>query len=266
MQRWCPEPLVAEPAAGSFRPLAAVATTAAHATPGFLPEAGFADSRGLLAQLSREERAEVVELIDQDLRREYEERARQEAASLEAATRTARAEQEALRVRWQEEFGSSVERAHAEALASLARRTAEVALLMATKVVRHEVARDPGALVRALETVLYKVDAGCPLSVTVHPEDARWLASDAQLRERLRIAEVKEDRRLDRGGCLVQADGHEWDATVSRQLAVLAETLEEALATPGESAGMPPTDARSPAERRPGATAPHGAAPEDPDA
>jgi len=228
---------VAEPAAGSFQPLAA--TTPTEATPGFRPEAGFADSRGLLAQLSREERAQVVELIEQDLRREYEERALQEAASRDAAAQAALAEQEAILTRWQEEFGGSVQRAHAEALASLARRTVEVALQMATKVVRREVAQDPGVLVRALETVLYKVDAGCPLSVTVHPEDARWLTTEAALRERLRIAEVKEDRRLDRGGCLIQADGHEWDATVSRQMAVLAETLEEALATPPDGSPKP---------------------------
>ncbi len=239
MQRWCPEPLVAEPAAGSFQPLG-VAEAAPASTPDFRPEAGFTDSRGLLASLSREERAEVVELIEQDLRREYDERAEQQEQQRQQTVREALAAQEQARQRWQQELGEGLQRAHTEALTSLARRTAEVAGLMARKIVRREVQADPTVLVRALETVLYKVDAGCELSVTVHPEDARWLADDPALRERLRVAEVKEDRRLERGGCLVQADGNEWDATIDRQLTVLGETLEEALAAPVSGAGDEP--------------------------
>lgn len=239
MQRWCPEPLVAEPAAGSFQPLG-VAETAPPSTPDFRPEAGFTDSRGLLASLSREERAQVVELIEQDLRREYEARAQEQEQARQQAHAEALADQERTRQRWQQELGEGLQQAHAEAVTTLARRTAEVAGLMARKIVRREVAADPTVLIRTLETVLYKVDAGCELSVTVHPEDARWLADDPALRERLRIGEVKEDRRLERGGCLVQAEGNEWDATIGRQLAVLSETLEEALAASGSGAGDDP--------------------------
>jgi flagellar biosynthesis/type III secretory pathway protein FliH len=62
-----------------------------------------------------------------------------------------------------------------------------------------------------------------------------WLRGAPELRERLRIAEIKEDRRLERGGCLVKAGDNEWDATVERQLAVLGEALQEALSVPAES-------------------------------
>jgi len=246
MQRWCPEPLVPEPQAGSFQPLAAAVEAPAAA--GFRPETGFADSRGLLTQLSRSERAEVVELLEQDLRREFEERAQAETAAREAAATAAQAAEQAALARWREELADGLQQQARDTFAALARRTAEVALLMASKIVRREVAQDPQILVRTLETVLYKVDAGCELAVTVHPDDAAWLDAAPETCRRLRIGEVKSDRRLERGGCLVQAADAEWDATIDRQLAVLAEALEEVLATPAPSEPAPATAPPAPRE------------------
>ena len=80
------------------------------------------------------------------------------------------------------ELAAGLRRELRDALATLARETTTAAIIMATKLVRREVAQEPEVLVRAIETVLYKAAAGCPLSVTVHPEDAAWLEAAPAIR------------------------------------------------------------------------------------
>ncbi len=101
---------------------------------------------------------------------------------------------------------------------------------MAEKIVRRTVACDDAVLVRAIETVLHQVDAGAAIVVTVNPADAARLAGDQALQARLRIAAIKEDRRVKPGGCLIVADRQEWDATIDKQLETLVEAVSEALA------------------------------------
>jgi flagellar assembly protein FliH len=237
MQKWCPEPLVDEGCrANVFETLTPVSASADGAVD-FRPEAGFGDSRQLLRQLPATQRAQITELVEQELRREYEERHRRDREAREAAEAERRREETEQRERWQRELAVGLHRELLDALGNVARETAAMAVLMASKLVRREVAQDPEVLVRAIETVLYKSAAGCPLSVTVHPEDAAWLGAAPALCERLRIQEIKEDRRLERGGCLVKTDELEWDATVERQLSVLGEALDEALSVPPAAAG-----------------------------
>ena len=241
MQKWCPEPLVADNVtAGVFEPLAAaIVGSSAADRAGFRPEAGFTDPHCLLRQLSRSERAQVMELLDQDVRREYEDKCRLETAAREKADTERKAADATAREQWQRELAAGLRREIEDALATVAKQTVSMATLMAVKLVRREVAADPEVLVRTLETVLYKAEAGCSLSITAHPEDAAWLEAAPELRERLRIREIKADRRLERGGCLVRANDLEWDATVERQLAVLGEALDEALAVPPELVDEP---------------------------
>jgi flagellar assembly protein FliH len=235
MQKWCPEPLTLPSAqAGRYERSVFGATGRVTA---FRPEAGFAGADALLRSLSREERAEVARLLEQDLRREFEERQRSDTAAREAAAAAQRQADEAALAAWQDSLASGLEQTVRETIGELARRTAMIAVAMASKVVRREVALDAEVLVRNLETVLYKAAAGSRLSVTVHPEDAVWLADASELCERLRIVDVKADRRLERGGCLVQAGGVEWDATIERQLTTLGEALDTALAVPPPAGG-----------------------------
>lgn len=232
MQKWCPEPLAgASGSAAGFEstPLAA-APDAAGDQHGFRPEQGFAAADGLLRSLSRDERAQVMALLEQDLRREYEQRHQESTSALETAAHEAhRAATEAL-AQWQAGLATALRQEIDATLASWARRLGEIAVLMATRVVRREVQLDPQILVRAVETVLFKAEAGRPLTVTAHPDDAAWLEQSPELRDQLRISAIKTDRRVERGGCLVHSDQIEWDATVERQLAVLGEVVDEALA------------------------------------
>ncbi len=243
MQKWCPEPLTVDPGAGGFVPLSEWSElAAAPSNPSFRPEIGFAEAGALLAALSREERAEIMQLIELDIRQEYE----QKHQAAEAARQVADAEQQAMAraecERWRDEFSTGVRDEVEAALGTLAARTVEMARIMAEKLVRREVASDPEVLVRALETVLYKAEAGCRLQVTAHPDDAAWLRDHDDLRQRLRIDEVKDDRRLERGGALVKAADAEWDVTIERQLGVLSETLDEALNLPPETSSEPEDD------------------------
>jgi flagellar biosynthesis/type III secretory pathway protein FliH len=98
-------------------------------------------------------------------------------------------------------------------------------------------------LLRAVETILFKAEPGVRLEVTCHPDDAALFIGSPDLRARLRIGEVKEDRRIARGGCLVRAGDLEWDATLQRQLSVLEEVAHAALAgkaAPEEATGDDP--------------------------
>mgnify|MGYP002066460784 CR=1 FL=1 len=85
-------------------------------------------------------------------------------------------------------------------------------------------------------TALFKAEAGCSMSVTLHPDDAAWLADAATVRERLRIREIKEDRRLEAGGAVVKIDDLEWDATIASQLERLGQVVEEAVGVRAEAA------------------------------
>jgi len=125
-------------------------------------------------------------------------------------------------------------------LEGVARSAADLALIVAERIVRREVVADPAIVARALEDLLLRLPASAPLTVTVHPDDAAWLDDQPDLRTRLRIAAVQPDRRMTRGGALVVADRREWDATVDGQLAALAEAVEAALAgasAPGGGSG-----------------------------
>lgn len=243
MQKWCPEPLTVDPGRGAFVPLSEWHDDAPDAPErGFRPEAGFADVASLLASLSRDEREQVMKLVEVDMRREYEQKHQADEDARKQATAQRLATLEDVNARWRDQFAGEVRREVEDALSTLAARTVEMARLMAEKVVRREVASDPQVLVRALETVLYKIEAGCSLQVTVHPDDAAWLVDHPELRDRLRITEVKDDRRLERGGALVRTRDEEWDVTVERQLSVLTETLEEALSLPPDTADAPEDD------------------------
>jgi len=236
MQKWCPEPLTIDPdIQGGFVPLSDRSDAAEASNLAFRPEAGFAEPAHLLAALSRDERTQIIELVAQDIRREYEDRAQAESAALNAAETQRVAQAVADCARWRTEFSEGIRHEVEDALSTLARHTVDIAVIMAEKLVRREIETDRDVLVRALETVLYKVEAGSSMQVTAHPEDAAWLREHADLRERLRVTEVKEDRRLERGGALVKSNDSEWDATIERQLSVLGETFEEAFLLPAES-------------------------------
>jgi flagellar assembly protein FliH len=241
MRKWSPEPLVPEPeAAGAFVPHTV-------ASPGsvrddrddsrrrFRSEVGFADGPTLMAELTADERAQLYEMVEMEVKRDYEARLRRLEAEQSEARAAELAELDGRAERWRRELAEGVQAAREDLHRSLAREAVDLALAVAAKVVRRHVALDRDVLVRALETVLYRLEAGATMDVTVSEEDGRRLVDDPELRRELRIREVKVDRRIDPGGCLVRADGGEWDATVDRQLETIGEVVQESLQVVRES-------------------------------
>ena len=240
MQRWSPEPL-----------------TANAAKPGFIaewPSNTIVDPAGTGPQVAQStqqrfhsdfnldgefacgeppnanDRTSLRAVIAQELERDFAER--QRLAELVYRDRHDQSERERDQadLRWREEFATQLESVRDASLYASAREAVRLAVHMAEKIVRTTVERDDAVLVRAIETVLHKVEAGVAIVVTVNPADAARLADDHALRARLRIAAVKEDRRIKPGGCLIAADRQEWDATIDKQLETLVEAVSEALA------------------------------------
>ena len=199
----------------------------------FRREAGFADPSVIMASLSHQERALVCELVEQDVARAYAEREAALRAELAAAQQ---AELEALRAA-QEAFAARWQQQDEQQRRELAAASARLAMQLAGKIVRGTAGRDPEVLARSLETVFYGAGARGALAVTVHPDDAAWLEDNPDLRRRLRIGDVVPDRRIAPGGCLVAADGREWDVTLQSQLDALSAVVEEWLTTAGRGSG-----------------------------
>ena len=117
-----------------------------------------------------------------------------------------------------------------------------LALALAGKIIRDTADVDPDFLTRTLETALFKVRDASPLTVILHPADVDLLQDNPDLMSRLRIGTVVPDRRVEKGGCRIRAGVREWDATLSRQMNVLTEIVEETLAAKGVLAPSNPGD------------------------
>lgn len=238
MQKWCPEPFAVPSAAGEtpavavFRGLGGRETPAAADEPGaaclqFRREVGYTDSRALLATLTRAERTELYELAELDVAGTYDVRSAEQAAEFAARLEEAKSEAATSLAEWTAGLDAAVR----EDLSRAAAGAAGLAIRIAEKIIRATVKVDHGVLTRALETILFKQQAAAPLQVFVSPADALWLSGQADLRARLNIEVVGEDRRLVDGDCRVRSGGREWDLTAASQLEALGEIIDEVIAT-----------------------------------
>lgn len=250
MQKWCPRSFdTDEVAGGQFcagMPVAAAeglpplaATITGPPPQKFRKEAGFADGKALMSHLTPEERGQVFELVELDVAKEYSAREEQVRAACDLECEQAR--QEFLN--WGAEYAEQADRQMRE----IARSCVRLAFQIAERIVRAKVANDPEALIRAVESTLFKVQSTRPLTLTVNPEDAAWLDQQPELRKRLRIGELVADRRVSRGGCRLECHGQEWDATLRGQIDALAELLEEAMAEAPAARALPEGSADEPA-------------------
>ncbi|MDX2474005.1 MAG: FliH/SctL family protein [Candidatus Krumholzibacteria bacterium] len=237
MLKWSPEPfdLAAEDGRSplvSSDDFQSTGVGASHCADGnsvreFRREAGFNDTKALMNALTPDERSQVYELVELDLAEEY--RAREQELTAEFDTRVAaiRTENEEFMAGWTERLAGAM----AVQLNEAASASARLAVQMAEKIVRQAVKVDPEVIARVVETTLFKISESSPLTLRTSPEDASWLEGQSALLARLHIGNVVADRRVDRGGCMVQSEGREWDATLDRQLETLAEIVSEMIGT-----------------------------------
>lgn len=252
MQKWCPDAFENPTSVicgrvedhRAFQPEAAQGTALEDsAVSRFRSESGFTDTQTLLSHLTRKERAQLFELVEQDVSQDYEEREKQLKRDYEERLKKAEHHMqtsiEAISHQLQDALGTQ--------LREMAGTSARLAVQLAEKVIRKTVTWDPEVLARALETTHFKLLENSQLQVSVHPEDEPWLKANETLRENLNITEIQPDRRIERGGCIIKSRSQEWDATIARQLETLTEIVEEAVATwHGSSEPLLPEDDHEP--------------------
>ncbi len=107
---------------------------------------------------------------------------------------------------------------------------AALALEIASKVLRREVAADPSVVLTMVESALEKVGGTDSVRILVHPEDAelvreRW----SDLRGAVAFGanwEVIGDERVDRGGCIIETKSGMVDSRIEAQLAEIVTAFE----------------------------------------
>ena len=240
MQKWLPDAFTTDSLVGAAVADDPGAFLAEHGTvraedlnpaSRFRSEAGFADAQTLLNHLTRKERAELFDLVEQDVSAEYQEREdelrKQFAADLQ--------EQQNTYLETLGTLAGQLEMALGQQIKETSEACARLAVQIAEKIVRSRVAVDGDVLFRALETIQYKLLDSGPLQLTVNPEDAELLRGKPEFLATLRVKDIQSDRRIAQGGCLVRAGKEEWDATIAKQLETLGEMVEEAIATAQET-------------------------------
>lgn len=114
-------------------------------------------------------------------------------------------------------------------LERIARRSVELAMAIAERIIRDRVEHDPEMVVRAVHDVLTRVESDTKATVTAHPDDAKLLRTHPDLLADLGIETVLEDPRQARGGALIDVDRAGWDVSIVTQLRSLQEEIERIL-------------------------------------
>lgn len=119
----------------------------------------------------------------------------------------------------------------AAALAGAEKDLADLAIAIATRVIRREAAVDRDLVVRVVREALHRVSPLEEIVVRLHPSDAKMVretpAAIEALRE-VRHFEIAEDRRVGRGGCLVEAGSGAIDARLETALEEIERALHRA--------------------------------------
>ena len=199
----------------------------------FQKESRFADPKSLLSNLTQEERALLFELVEQDVAREYEVREVELKAEQEKQLSEIRSEFDKHLESWSTNFGASHKNHYEDELREIAQASAQLAIQLAGKITRCLVPLDSEILVRGIHTALFKVTGNQPIDLVTHPDDAVWLRERPDLLAKMNIREIGEDRRVERGGCLIQSGGQEWNVTLDGQMEALGEVVQESIATAG---------------------------------
>ncbi|MGC8862896.1 MAG: FliH/SctL family protein [Armatimonadota bacterium] len=161
----------------------------------------------------------------------YEEGRAAALAELDAAQREARA-----RV---EELETEVRRQMHEFWEALKPELLKLSTTIASKIVRREVQENEDFVIRTVEAGLRQLRDKHELKIRVHPDDydlARARKSElTQAFDDARTLDFVADRRVDKGGCIIESVDGNLDARISTQLEGVEAALLEAEENGGES-------------------------------
>ena len=114
-------------------------------------------------------------------------------------------------------------------LTNVSHQAVELAIAMAEQIVRRSIELDRDALSTAIQTVIHRAKRSTRYTIVVNPDDAEYLGTRPEMLDKLHIERVEIDQRMERGGCVVEADGQEFDYTVAGRLDRLAEVVRESV-------------------------------------
>ncbi len=107
---------------------------------------------------------------------------------------------------------------------------ATLALEVASKVIRREVACDPSIVLSVVEAALEKVGATDSVRIVVHSEDADLVREKwAELKGAVAFGanwEIVSDDRMERGGCIVETKSGMVDSRIEAQMAEIVSAFE----------------------------------------
>jgi flagellar assembly protein FliH len=127
---------------------------------------------------------------------------------------------------------NAIEAARGEVSDAVERHAVELALAIAERVVGAALDVHPDLVCNVVASALRRVVERDRLAIDVNPEDVplvrAWLESQSEVA--IAGVEVRDERRVPRGGCVVRTAEGEVDARVGEQLARAGEVLREAFA------------------------------------
>ena len=182
---------------------------------------------GFLRRLSTDERDQLFQLVEGQIRAEV-------TAEMEAVRKRERAEEVAALQSLREQLAARTE----DELHSVSRQAVELSIAMAEQILRREVTVDRGALLKSIETIIFRAERGTRFKLLAHPSDVEFLRGHEDVLAELNIVDVNPDRRLEPGGCIISADGQEWDYTLGGRFETLAEVVRNCMVDgdePGET-------------------------------
>ncbi len=126
----------------------------------------------------------------------------------------------------------AIQAARGEVSDTVERHAVELALAIAERVVGAALEVQPELVCNVVGSALRRVVERDRLAIDVNPEDVplvrAWLESQSEVA--IATVEVRDERRVARGGCVVRTAEGEVDARVGEQLARAGEVLREAFA------------------------------------
>ena len=111
----------------------------------------------------------------------------------------------------------------------MAKGAVELAVAIGERLARRTIEVDDSYLVRCLEDLIDRTRIGAELTVIAHPSEVAKLEAHADALRDLNVVNIVPEMALERGGCIVQSAGQEWDLTFRGQADALGEITREAM-------------------------------------
>jgi flagellar assembly protein FliH len=123
------------------------------------------------------------------------------------------------------------------------REALKLAMVIARKILVREVRTDPEAIVGVIRNALAMAESSVVIRLRVHPDVFEYCLDKRQILAIPDEAVITADPAISAGGCIVETEVGEIDASIETQLQVLAEALDREIEMASNAAGQLSPDA-----------------------